>query len=74
MTDSNCRPSRCKRDALPAELIARSSGICTTFKKESSLLLEYNCSKQFLLYFIQLPVTSLRTGKIRKFVLDEKSI
>ena len=22
MTDSNCRPSRCKRDALPAELIA----------------------------------------------------
>ena len=22
MTDSNCRPSRCKRDALPTELIA----------------------------------------------------
>ena len=23
MTGSNCRPSRCKRDALPTELIAR---------------------------------------------------
>ena len=39
MTDSNCRPSRCKRDALPAELIARIRAICTSFKKESSILL-----------------------------------
>ncbi len=39
MTDSNCRPSRCKRDALPAELIALTPRvICTSFLKESSLL------------------------------------
>ena len=40
MTDSNCRPSRCKRDALPAELIALilHRVICTNFLKEASLL------------------------------------
>lgn len=27
MTDSNCRPPRCKRDALPTELIAQKQNI-----------------------------------------------
>ena len=40
MTGSNCRHPRCKRDALPAELIARSKGnkILTEKNVISSLL------------------------------------
>ncbi len=39
MTDSNCRPPRCKRDALPTELIAHTLFI-------SKILIEY--IKQYL--------------------------
>ncbi len=40
MTGLNCRPSRCKRDALPAELIAPS----ITLKYYS--ITQYYCCKQ----------------------------
>ena len=47
MTGSNCRHSRCKRDALPAELIARKS--CNI-----SILVEFHSKKN--------PIVLIRSG------------